>query len=58
MTDNNILISILIPSFNEEKTILNVFNRISKAIDPSINHEVVVINDGLTDNTLELLEQK
>jgi len=58
MTDNNILISILIPSFNKEKIILNVLNRISKTIDPSINHEAVVINDGLTDNTLELLEQK
>ena len=57
MTDNHVLISILIPSFNEEKTILNVLNRISKTIDPSINYEVVVINDGSTDNTLELLEQ-
>jgi len=57
MTDNNILISILIPSFNEEKTILNVLNRISKTIDPSINYEVVIINDGSTDNTLKLLEQ-
>ena len=57
MNSNNILISILIPSFNEEKTILNVLNRISKTIDPSINYEVVVINDGSTDNTLELLEQ-
>ena len=57
MTDNHILISILIPSFNEGKTILNVLNRISKTIDLSINYEVVVINDGSTDNTLELLEQ-
>jgi len=57
MTNNNILISILIPSFNEEKTILNILNRISKTIDPSINYEVVVINDGSTDNTLKLLEQ-
>ena len=57
MTENNTLISILIPSFNEEKTILNVLNRISKTIDSSINYEVVVINDGSTDNTLKLLEQ-
>ena len=57
MTDNNILISILIPSFNEEKTILNILNRISKTIDTSINYEVVIINDGSTDNTLKLLEQ-
>ena len=57
MTSNNILISILIPSFNEEKTILNILNRISKTIDTSINYEVVIINDGSTDNTLKLLEQ-
>ena len=57
MTDNNILISILIPSFNEQKTILNVLNRISKTMDSSINYEVVIINDGSTDNTLKLLEQ-
>ena len=57
MTVNNILISILIPSFNEEKTILNILNRISKTIDSSINYEVVIINDGSTDNTLKLLEQ-
>ena len=57
MTENNTLISIFIPSFNEEKTILNVLNRISKTIDSSINYEVVVINDGSTDNTLKLLEQ-
>ena len=57
MNSNNILISILIPSFNEEKTILNILNRISKTIDTSINYEVVIINDGSTDNTLKLLEQ-
>jgi len=57
MTSNSILISILIPSFNEEKTILNILNRISKTIDSSINYEVVIINDGSTDNTLKLLEQ-
>ena len=57
MTSNNVLISILIPSFNEEKTILNILNRISKTIDTSINYEVVIINDGSTDNTLKLLEQ-
>ena len=51
------LISILIPSFNEGKTILNVLNRISKIIASSINYEVVVINDGSTDNTLDLLKQ-
>ena len=51
------LISILIPSFNEGKTILNVLNRISKIMALNVNYEVVVINDGSTDNTLDLLKQ-
>jgi len=54
---NKPLISILIPSFNEGKTILNVLNRISKIMASSVNYEVVVINDGSTDNTLVLLKQ-
>ena len=57
MTKNLLLISILIPSFNEEETILKVLNRISETMDSSVNYEVVVINDGSTDNTLNLLEQ-
>ena len=57
MTNSQILLSILIPTLNEEKTILNVLNRISNTIDSSINYEVIVINDGSTDNTLKLLEQ-
>jgi len=51
------LISILIPSFNEGKTILNVLNRISEIMALNVNYEVVVINDGSTDNTLDLLKQ-
>ena len=51
------LISILIPSFNEGKTILNVLNRISEIMTLNVNYEVVVINDGSTDNTLDLLKQ-
>ena len=54
---NQPLISILIPSFNEEKTILNVLNRISKIMPSGANYEVVVINDGSKDNTLDLLKQ-
>ena len=57
MTKNLVLISILIPSFNEEETILKVLNRISETIESSVNYEVIVINDGSTDNTLNLLEQ-
>ena len=57
MTDKPLIISILIPSFNEEKTILNVLNRISETMVSSVNYEVIIINDGSTDNTLNLLEQ-
>ena len=57
MTKNLVLISILIPPFNEEETILKVLNRISETIESSVNYEVIVINDGSTDNTFNLLEQ-
>ena len=48
-------ISILIPCYNEEKTI-------AKALDSCLNQsrpadEIVVVNDGSSDNTLSILEQ-
>ena len=49
-------ISILIPAFNESKTILKVLNNISKAIN-NIDHQfqIIIINDGSTDDTDKIL---
>ena len=57
MENNLIQISIIIPIFNEEKTIIKVLERISKVIKPNVLYETIVINDGSTDGTLSLLEK-
>ena len=56
MNNNVPLISIIIPVFNEEKTILEVLKRIHNVIDKQTVFEIIVINDGSTDNTIKLLE--
>ena len=57
MENKHIQISIIIPIFNEEKTIIQVLERISKVIKPNVTYETIVINDGSTDGTLSLLEK-
>ena len=50
-------ISVIIPCYNEEKTIIKVLNRLSETKKQDFVYEVIVINDGSTDNSLSLLEQ-
>ena len=49
-------LSILVPVFNEEKTILSVLKRIHETKISDTDYEIIVINDGSTDNTKTLLE--
>ena len=48
-------LSIIIPCFNEEKTILNILEAVNKS--PVKNKEIIVINDCSTDQTKFLLEK-
>ena len=43
-----ILISIIIPLYNEEKTIKNIINR----IPDYFNHEIIIVDDGSKDNSV------
>ena len=44
-------LSIIIPVFNEEKTILQVLKRINDLKIKDIQKEIIVVNDGSTDST-------
>ncbi|NCO52705.1 MAG: glycosyltransferase, partial [Deltaproteobacteria bacterium] len=46
-------LSIVIPVFNEEKTILQVIGRV---LEQPYDLEVIVVDDGSTDGTRALLE--
>jgi glycosyltransferase involved in cell wall biosynthesis len=50
------LVSIIIPCFNEIKTIEEIVERI--IAQKSINKEIILINDGSTDGTRELIQKR
>jgi glycosyltransferase involved in cell wall biosynthesis len=49
-------LSIIIPVYNEEKTILNVISNLKKLIIPSVSKEIIVVDDGSSDSTKEKLK--
>ena len=50
-------ISIIIALYNEEKTIIEILNRINKTKKNNYEYEIIVINDGSTDKSLKLLQE-
>ena len=50
---NHILVSIIIPLYNEESSIKNVIKRIPN----NFNHEIIIIDDGSTDNSLRKIKE-
>ena len=49
-------ISIIIPCYNEEKTISKVIQKVLDLELENISKEIIVIDDGSTDNTSKLLD--
>lgn len=50
-------LSIIIPVYNEEKTILHVISRLEKQVIPLVEKEIIVVDDGSTDTTREKLKK-
>lgn len=50
-------LNILIPVYNEEKTIIEVLSKLNKVCKPIKNKSIIVVDDGSTDKTSKLLEK-
>ena len=49
-------LSILVPAYNEEKTIAQVINAVKAVVLPGLQKEIVVVNDGSSDRTADALK--
>ena len=49
-------VSIIIPAYNEEKTIIQILEKINNRSSNLFKYEVLVIDDGSTDQSRKLLE--
>ena len=50
------ILSIIVPVYNEEKTIIQILKKIKNNSPNLLKYEVIVINDGSTDQSGKLLE--
>ena len=54
---NNHKVSVIVPLFNEEKTILQVLNKLSEVKRNYNELQIIIINDGSTDSSKKILEE-
>ncbi|KAA6313838.1 Undecaprenyl-phosphate 4-deoxy-4-formamido-L-arabinose transferase [termite gut metagenome] len=51
-------ISVVIPLYNEEESLVELYDRIEKVMSANgFSHEIIFINDGSTDRSWEVIEQ-
>lgn len=51
----NVEISIIVPCYNCQDTIKECYNSIKKSVNSVLSHEIILVNDGSTDNTEHIL---
>ena len=52
-----IRLSIIIPAYNEEKTIIKILDKVNKVKIEGIEKEIIVVDDCSQDRTLDLLKK-
>jgi glycosyltransferase involved in cell wall biosynthesis len=57
MDEPPVVLSVIVPVYNEESTIGDVVERVSAAI-PHVSKEIIVVDDGSSDGTGSILESK
>jgi glycosyltransferase involved in cell wall biosynthesis len=50
-------LSVLIPVYNEEKTLLNILERINECKIENFDFETIIINDGSDDDTFNVIKE-
>lgn len=53
-----ITVSIIVPAYNEERTIIALLEKVKSVVVPEVTFEVVVVDDGSKDKTRELLDAR
>ena len=53
-----IKVSVIIPAFNEERTIIQLLEKVNEQSVDGFELEILVIDDGSSDSTVELLEAR
>lgn len=53
-----IKVSIIVPVYNEEKTVCEILERVNAQEVSGVDFEVITVDDGSTDRTVELLEAR
>jgi glycosyltransferase involved in cell wall biosynthesis len=58
MSSSKELLSIVIPVYNEEKTIGIVLDKLIKLSIPQVEKEIIVVDDGSKDSSVDVIEDK
>jgi len=56
MEKNKVIVSVVIPVYNEENTVVKLINKVKSAYMGGLKTEIIVVNDGSTDNSLNILK--